>query len=79
MTELKALHDANNRNAGLNLFSGKVEDTLMQGILEPLKVKTQAIASASEVAIMILRIDDVIAAKKSSGNSGTAGNMAGYD
>ncbi len=79
LTELKAAHDANNKNAGLNLFSEKVEDTLMQGILEPLKVKTQAIASASEVAIMILRIDDVIAAKKSAGNSGKLGNMSGYD
>ena len=29
-------------------------------VLEPLKVKTQAIDSASEVAEMILRIDDII-------------------
>ena len=34
---------------------------------------------ASEVAIMILRIDDVIAAKASGGNSGKLGNMGGYD
>ncbi|MCK5449807.1 TCP-1/cpn60 chaperonin family protein [Candidatus Pacearchaeota archaeon] len=79
LTELRVSHDANMKTAGLNLFSGKVEDTLMQGIIEPLKVKTQAIASASEVAIMILRIDDVIAAKKSSGNSGKLGGMQGYD
>jgi len=79
LTELRASHDANNRNAGLNLFTGKVEDTLMRGILEPLKVKTQAIASASEVAIMILRIDDVIAAKKAQGRPTSIGNMQGYD
>lgn len=79
MTELRASHDAGMKNAGLNLFNGKVEDTLVQGIIEPLKVKTQAIASASEVAIMILRIDDVIAAKKSVGNSGKLRNMEGYD
>ncbi len=54
MTELRASHDAGNRDAGLNLFSGNVEDNLVNGIIEPLRVKTQAIASASEVAIMSL-------------------------
>jgi len=79
LTELRAMHDSGTKNAGLNLFSGKAEDVLMQGIIEPLKIKTQAIASASEVAIMILRIDDVIAAKKSSGGSGKLGAMGDYD
>ncbi|MEA3248705.1 MAG: thermosome subunit alpha [Nanoarchaeota archaeon] len=79
LTELQVSHDSGMKNAGLNLFSGKIEDTLMQGIIEPLKVKTQAIASASEVAIMILRIDDVIAAKKSEGKSGRLSGMTGYD
>jgi archaeal chaperonin len=79
LTELRAAHDSNMSNAGLNLFSGNIEDNLVNGIIEPLRVKTQAISSASEVAIMILRIDDVIAAKKSSGNSGKLGNMSGYD
>jgi archaeal chaperonin len=79
LTELRANHDAGNKNAGLNLFSGKIEDTLKQGIIEPLKVKTQAVASASEVAIMILRIDDVIAAKKSSGSDGKINSMSDYE
>lgn len=79
LTELRASHDAGMKNAGLNLFSGKIEDNLENGIIEPLRVKTQAIASAAEVAIMILRIDDVIAARKSIGNSGKAGNMIGMD
>jgi len=79
LTELRARHDAQEMHAGLNLFSSAVENTLQLGIIEPLRVKTQAIASASEVAIMILRIDDVIAAKKSVGNSGKFGNMEGYD
>jgi chaperonin GroEL (HSP60 family) len=61
------------------LFNGKIEDNLANGIIEPLAVKVQAISSASEVAIMILRIDDVIAAKKSVGNSGKLGNMSGYE
>lgn len=45
---------------GINVFSGKVMDSWEQGIIEPLRIKTQAIISASEVAIMVLRIDDVI-------------------
>ena len=79
LTELRAVHDAGNADYGLNLFSGSIEDNLANGIIEPLRVKTQAIASASEVAIMILRIDDVIAAKKVGGNSGKLSGMSGYD
>jgi len=78
MTELRAAHDRGGVNVGLNLEREGVCDNLVGGVLEPLKVKTQAIASATEVAIMILRIDDVVAARKS-GGSGKLGNMAGYD
>ncbi len=67
LTELKAKHDAGERNAGLNLFNNKIENVLNAKIIEPYKIKTQAINSASEVATMILRIDDVIA---SSGGKG---------
>jgi thermosome len=65
LTELKSRHDSGEKNAGLNLFTNRIENVLEAKIVEPLKIKTQAINSASEVAIMILRIDDVIA---SSGN-----------
>ena len=61
LTELKSRHDKGDRHAGINLFTGKIEDNFIAGIVEPLRIKTQAIASASEVAMMILRIDDVIA------------------
>ncbi len=60
---LKKYHDEGMRTAGLNLFTDAVEDTFAAGIIEPLKVKTQAISSASEVATMILRIDDVLISK----------------
>ncbi len=79
LTELRAAHDSGRVSDGLNLFSGKVEDNLVNGVIEPLKVKTQAIASAAEVAIMILRIDDVVAARKSGGASMKSGEMSGYD
>ncbi len=70
LTELKSAHDKNRKWAGINVFSGKVMDAWQNGVIEPLKIKTQAISSASEVAIMILRIDDVIAGGSSENNKG---------
>jgi len=71
LTELKSKHDLGEKNAGINIFNNKVEDSIKAGIIEPMKIKTQAISSATEVAVMILRIDDVLASKKSSSrNSG---------
>jgi len=61
LTELKAKHDKNLKWAGLDVFAGKVIDSWKAGVIEPLKIKTQAVKSASEVAEMILRIDDIIA------------------
>ena len=63
LTELKSRHDSGERNAGLNLFENKIVDVLESKIIEPSKIKSQAISSATEVATMILRIDDVIASK----------------
>ncbi len=45
---------------GINVFTGNVMDAWQEGVIEPLKVKTQALSSATHVAEMILRIDDVI-------------------
>ena len=67
LTEMKARHDKGEKYAGLNLFTGKIEDNLKAGIVEPLRIKTQAINSASEVSMMILRIDDVIASSSKQG------------
>lgn len=52
------------KNYGLNIDTGEPTDMLSQGVVEPLKVKTQAIKSATEAATMVLRVDDVIAAKR---------------
>ena len=81
LTELKSRHDAGEKNAGLNLFTNKVEDAIAAKIIEPLKIKTQAINSASEVATMILRIDDVIAADTRKGSMKRTGidGMNGID
>ena len=49
---------------GVEVFTGKVVDMREMGIIDPVKVKEQAIKTATELASMILRIDDVIAATK---------------
>ncbi|MFH2021449.1 MAG: thermosome subunit beta [archaeon] len=64
LTELKAAHEKNQVWAGIDVFTGQVMDAWETGVIEPLKIKTQAISSAVEVATLILRIDDVIAAGK---------------
>lgn len=70
LTELKKRHESGLYNHGLNLFNNQIEDTFSTGIVEPIKVKTQAISSASEVAMMILRIDDVLISSRNSGKTG---------
>jgi archaeal chaperonin len=64
LVELRSAHERGNSSYGVDVFSGKIVDSLEAGIIEPLKVKSQAIKSAAEAAEMILRIDDVIAASK---------------
>lgn len=61
MVELRSQHEKGNKDGGLNAYTGKVENMWENGVIEPLRVKTQAITSATEAAIMILRIDDVLA------------------
>ncbi len=68
LIELRSAHDGAkaNRNVGVNLADGKAADMWKLRVVEPARVKRQALTSAVEVASMILRIDDIIASKKSS-------------
>ena len=75
LTELKSQHDKGKKWAGVDVFTGKVVDSWKQGVIEPLKIKTQAVSSASEVAVMILRIDDVIAGAGKEGGGMPPGGM----
>ena len=79
LTDLKSKHEIKNGKwQGIDVFNGKVIDVWKAGIVEPLKIKTQAIKSATEVAEMILRIDDVIAATgESKKERGMPPNMEG--
>lgn len=60
IADLRSSHEKKHKWAGIDVFTGKVIDSWEEGVIEPLKIKTQAINSASEVAVMLLRVDDVI-------------------
>jgi archaeal chaperonin len=77
LVQLRAAHEKGQLWAGVDVNESKVADLKERGIIEPLGVKVQVIKSASEAAGMILKIDDVIAAAKSS--PGGAGGPKGKD
>ena len=78
LIEMRKQHKAGKKYAGLNPFTGKVEDMFKLNVIEPYRIGKQAINSATDAAVMILRIDDVIAARgmpMPAGPPGAAGSM----
>ncbi|MFL2961413.1 MAG: thermosome subunit alpha [Candidatus Poseidoniaceae archaeon] len=65
--ELRKSHADGKVHSGINVEEGGVMDMFEANVLEPQRVVEQAIQSATETAIMILRIDDVISSKGVSG------------
>ena len=77
IVEVRTAHEKEDgRYKGVNVFTGKLQNSLDSGVIEPAVVKEQAIKSAAESAAMILRIDDVIAATKPKAG-GPGGGMPG--
>jgi thermosome len=86
LIELRKAHKAGRKNFGVNVYNGKVEDSKVLNVIEPIRVGRQAIESATDVAVMILRIDDVVASKSNPappqggpGGMGGMGGMGGED
>ncbi|OLS27813.1 MAG: Thermosome subunit alpha [Candidatus Heimdallarchaeota archaeon LC_2] len=82
ISELTAAFSSGKKNVGLDLSAhheggkiGKIANMKTAGVFEPLRVKVQAIKSASEAAELILRIDDVIATKSTEGAGMPPGGM----
>ena len=71
--QLRKAHADGQKHAGINVEEGGVKDMLEANVLEPKRVVNQAIQSATETAIMILRIDDVISSKGGAGGDMMAG------
>ena len=83
LSELRARHAKGERWAGIDAYDGKVKDMEKLEVLEPMVVKSQAIKSATEASMMLLKIDDVIASSKTKappmppGGGGEMGGMGG--
>jgi thermosome len=60
LVDLKNAHSKGKKNAGLNVYNGKVVDMLKEGILEPHRSKRQSIQSSAEAAVMLIRVDDMM-------------------
>jgi archaeal chaperonin len=76
LVDLRAAHEKDH-HMGLDVFEGKVSDMELAGVIEPHRVKKQAIQSAAEAAEMLLRIDDVIAS--SAAKEPDMGGMEGME
>jgi len=64
LAELRSHHEKDGKDSGLNVYTGEIENMFEKGVIEPRRVKSQALNSATEAALMILRINDVLAASK---------------
>ena len=73
--------NSNKAKYGIDVINKKIADMASRFVYEPLAVKEHIVNGATEVASMILRIDDVIASSKSqapTGPPGGGGGMGGY-
>ena len=78
LVALRSAHEKEDgKYMGINVFTGKVQNSIDSGVIEPAIVKEQALKSAAESANMILRIDDVISSSKPKGGPGGPGGMPG--
>ncbi|MEM0134994.1 MAG: thermosome subunit beta [Thermoplasmatales archaeon] len=77
LLKLRSEHQTGNKNAGIDTADGNVGDLSKKNVVEPVRVKSHAIESATEVATMILRIDDVISSKKSGAGGQPGGTPPG--
>ncbi len=71
LMKLNAAHEKDGKqNHGIEIISGDILDMIEGKVIEPFRVKNQAVQAATEVANMILRIDDVVASKGGGGGEG---------
>jgi archaeal chaperonin len=75
LINMRKAHKEGKPNHGLNVYTGKIVDMRDQKVIEPIRVGRQAINSATDAAVLILRIDDVIAAKGMGPGAGAPGGL----
>jgi chaperonin GroEL (HSP60 family) len=71
--QLRAKITSDKPKYGIDVINKKIADMTAKDVYDPLAVKEHILNAATEVACMILRIDDVIAASKSKETPPAAG------
>jgi len=61
LAALRNAHEMGQTTAGIDVFSGDIVDMWDANVIEPLRVKKQMVATATEVVCMILRLDGILA------------------
>ena len=78
LTSLRSKQIKGEKWIGIDVVKANLANMKSSDIIEPLSVKNQVVSAATEVACMILRIDDVVASAKSAGPPpGAGGGMGG--
>ena len=77
LLKLRKAHKDGEKYTGVNVLGGGITDMFKANVIEPLKVPTQTIKSATETAVMLLRIDDVVASKGGAGGAPGGGMPPG--
>lgn len=67
ITRLHKAHEEGEKNAGVNLKNGNVIDAAAQGIFDLYNGKKLAIKLATDAAITVLKVDQIIMAKQATG------------
>ncbi|GAA5935310.1 chaperonin-containing T-complex subunit CCT3 [Sporobolomyces koalae] len=70
LTSLRAKHAAGEHQFGVDGENGKVVDMKEYGLYESAAVKVQTIKTAIESACLLLRVDDIVSAKRPQGENG---------
>jgi thermosome len=79
LVELRSKHEEGNKRMGLNVYTGEIVDMWENDVIEPLRAKTQAIDAGTEAAVMVLRIDDVVASSPNSQQAQATPQMPDMD
>jgi len=75
LVDLKNAHARKQKHAGLNVYNEKIIDMLKEGVVEPQRSKRQAIQSATEAAIMLIRVDDMMVTREGGAPGGMPAGM----
>ncbi|KAJ2586552.1 T-complex protein 1 subunit delta, partial [Coemansia sp. RSA 1797] len=63
VTELRNRHANGEQTAGINVRKGAISDMKRENVIQPLLVSTSAIELATETVRMLMKIDDILAAR----------------